>query len=176
MCACIVCIQITLTTVCIQLHFFVRIVYTGLLTAFSCTSPNMHAYNFSIIYNDQIYLLKIIIAIIDHNHHIERECRQSKSGEIQHHRVWKRRSNNLDAVPRKVKKDYAYVPEILLLIFRYHEQMDQPLHSIMGKKRLGSTITPEPPPSTAEIVKRKKSRLSAQFDCHFIYTKTKVNN
>ena len=64
-------------------------------------------------------------------------------------------------MPKKVKKDYAYVPEILMLIFRFREQVDQPLRSIAGKKRIGSTITPTPPPSTANIVRTKKSRFSA---------------
>ena len=61
-----------------------------------------------------------------------------------------------DAVPKKVKKDYAYVPELLMLIFRFREEVDQPLRSIAGKKRVGSTITPTPPPSAVDIVRAKE--------------------
>lgn len=44
--------------------------------------------------SDDVYLLKIIIAIIDHNHHIALEYLKSSSGEIQYHRVWRRRSQH----------------------------------------------------------------------------------
>lgn len=131
-------------------HVATVIIQTGIITLYF------------FICSDQIYLLKIIIAIIDHNHHIVRDYRKSQSGEIQQHRVWRRRSKRWDAIPKKVKKNYSYVPEVLLLIFKYREKMDQPLRSIMGKKRIGSTITPDPPPSTTDIVKRKKSRFYAE--------------
>ena len=138
-----------------MLHCMILFMYTIVQTG-------MLHNNIYFICSDQIYLLKIIIAIIDHNHHIDRDYRKTKSGEIQQHRVWRRRSKHWDAIPKKVKKNYTYVPEVLHLIFKYREQIDQPLRSIMGKKRIGSTITPELPPSTADIVKRKKSRFSVQ--------------
>ena len=147
----------------VKLHLCKQILYCSCRVAYQlhrsllCTFRNLQVYTILLFFSDEVYLLKIIIAIIDHNHHIKRDYRKSNSGEIQHHRVWRRRSQHWDAVPKKVKKNYAYVPEILLLIFRYREQMDQPLRNIKGRKRIGSTITP---PSTSEIVKKNKSPFS----------------
>ena len=139
--------------------------------AFICGIPIPHAIiivlNVSYQCSDKGYLVRILLAVLDHNHHVNRAFKQSSesdetSGETrQFHRVWRRRSNRWDAIPIKVDKDYAYIVEILKAVFalRYHAPI--PLRGIERRKRVGSAITPQAPPDTSEIVRCKKSRFSS---------------
>lgn len=52
------------------------------------------------------------------------------------------------------------MPE-LINIFSFCAQQDQPIRTIRGKKRIGSAITPDVPPMTADIVERKRSRFGS---------------
>ena len=111
--------------------------------------------------------------MLDHNHHVNRTYKQSSDFESdannqmsddnidkrQYHRVWRRRSNHWDAIPIKVDKEYSYIVEILKAIFAMRYSAPVPLRHIERRKRLGSAITPQLPPDTAEIVRSKKSRF-----------------
>ena len=76
----------------------------------------------------------------------------------------------------KVKKDYAYVPEILMLIFRFREQVDQPLRSIAGKKRTGSAITPNPPTLLVRLKSLEQRSLGFLHNSHYQITCTRTTN
>ena len=88
-----------------------------------------------------------MLAILDHNHHIQRGYRESVAGEKQYHRVWRRRSRRWDVVPKKIEKNYSYIPELINNICSFRAQQDQPIRTIRGKKRSGSAITPDVPPN-----------------------------
>ena len=121
--------------------------------------------------SDKGYLVRVLLAVLDHNHHVNRAFKHSSELEVgnqtsdetrQFHRVWRRRSNRWDAIPIKVDKDYGYIVEILKAIFdlRYHAPI--PLRNIERRKRVGSAITPQAPPDTSDIVRSKKSRFNTE--------------
>lgn len=127
--------------------------------------------------SDKGYLVRVLLAVLDHNHHINRSFKQTSTSEStttdktmeekrQFHRVWRRRSNRWDAIPVKVDKDYGYIVEITKAIFALRYSIPVPLRRVERRKRLGSTITPILPPATAEIVRSKRSRFNWQYLCN----------
>ena len=114
----------------------------------------------TIFNSDDGYKVRIMLAIMDHNHHVNRAYREFE-GERQLHRVWRRRSKRWDVIPKKVEKEFAYIPELLSSIFQFRAEQDCPIRSIRGKRRVGSAITPEDPPETSDVAKRKRSRFGS---------------
>ena len=116
--------------------------------------------------SDKGYLVHVLLAVLDHNHHVNQAFKQSSESDEtdetrQFHRVWRRRSNRWDAIPIKIDKDHAYIVEILKAIFVLRHRAPIPLKGIERRKRVGSAITPQAPPDTSEIVRCKKSRFSS---------------
>ena len=110
------------------------------------------------IFSDDSYVSRVLLGVIDHNSHVDRPYKLKPDGTPQYHRVW-RRSNRWDVIAVKEKKKYTYITELLTLIFKYRTQHTIPLRNIKGRKRYGSTITPESPPETSTIAATKKSRF-----------------
>ena len=108
--------------------------------------------------SEAAYNARIYLAILDHNHHTNRAYRET-DGETQLHRVWRRRSKRWDVIPRKVNKPFVYIPELLMKIFDYRAETHTQLRNVRGKRRIGSAITPVPPPQTDFIVARKQTRF-----------------
>ena len=102
---------------------------------------------------------RVLLGIIDHNSHVDRPYKLKPDGTPQYHRVWRRRSNRWDTIPVKEKKQYTYITELLMLILKHRTQHALSLRNIKGRKRYGSSITPEAPPETATIAASKKSRF-----------------
>ena len=92
--------------------------------------------------SDKGYLVRILLAVLDHNHHVNRAFKQSSELEAsnqgsdetrQFHRMWRRRSNRWDAIPIKVDKDYVYI-ELLKAIFDLRYRAPIPLRNIERRK------------------------------------------
>ena len=62
----------------------------------------------------------------------------------------------LGRFPTKVDKEYGYIADIQREIFTLRYQSPVALRGIERQKRMGSSITPQAPPDTAEIVRQKK--------------------
>ena len=116
--------------------------------------------------SDKGYLVRVLLAVLDHNHHVNWAFKQSSELEAgndetrQFHRVWWRRSNRWDAIPIKIDKDYGYIVEILKAVFDLWYHAPIPLRNLERKKRVGSAITPQAPPDTSDIVRSKKVDLT----------------
>ena len=106
---------------------------------------------------------RVLLGIIDHNSHVDRPYKLKPDRTLQYHRVWRRRSNRWDTIPVKEKKQYTYIAELLMLILKHRTQHALSLRNIKGRKRYGSSITPEAPPETATIAASKKSRFGTSW-------------
>ena len=126
-------------------------------------NSNIHLYVTCIshiyICSDAVYNARLYLAILDHNYHTNRAYRDSASGGKQLHRVWRRRSKRWDVIPKKVTKTFVYIPEILRRVFNSRAEKHERLRNMHGHKRIGSAITPVPPPETEEIEARKRPRF-----------------
>ena len=111
-----------------------------------------------IVINDGKNYMADIAAITEKE---KRPYKLKPDGTPQYHRVWKRRSNRWDVIPVKEGKQYKYISELLLLTLNYRAQHALPLRSVKGRKRFGSSITPEAPPETATIAASKRSRFGS---------------
>lgn len=49
--------------------------------------------------------------------HLERPYTEDQQG-IRQHRVWRKRTKRWDVIPIKEQKVYAYIPELLKLVFK----------------------------------------------------------
>ena len=101
----------------------------------------------------------MLLAALDHNHHVGSPYQTTASGDVQLHRVWRKRTKRWDVIPRKVAKTYSYIPELITEAFKQHATQELPLRKTRGQKRTVTT-TAETPLETEEIVKRKQSRFS----------------
>ena len=113
------------------------------------------------VYSDEGYAARMQLAILDHNSHVDCAYREGEHGGKQMQRVWRRRSKRWDVVPRKVKKDYKYIPELMMHVLSHRASQDVSLRESRGKRHSGSSITPDAPVETADIVSRKRSRFVA---------------
>ena len=68
-----------------------------------------------LVYSNDVFKARTQLAIIDHNHHIGREQVTTSQGQA-YHRQWKRRTKEWDVTPRKEKKSYSYIPDLLVRI------------------------------------------------------------
>ena len=117
------------------------------------------AHTHALIFRDESYTARVHLAALDHNCHCHSEPRKSHDGTPQMRRVWRKRTKRWVAIPVKEPKEFSYIPEIILGILRRHREQTEPLRAVLGKRRQVK-ITPVAPPSTAELVAKKKSRFS----------------
>ena len=73
-----------------------------------------------VAYSDKGYLVRVLLAVLDHNHHINQSYKPTSTSKStmkhrkkrQFHRIRRRRSNRWDVIPVKVDKDYGYIMDI----------------------------------------------------------------
>ena len=133
----------------ISKRFSYRFVFSNLII--TCTI------NFELLFLVMVVMSRVLLGIIDHNSHVDVPYKLKPDGTPQYHRVW--RSNRWDTIPVKEKNQYTYITELLVLILKHGTQHVLSLRNITGRKRYGSSITPEAPPETATIAASKKSRF-----------------
>ncbi|XP_070541559.1 uncharacterized protein [Ptychodera flava] len=107
---------------------------------------------------------RVLLAAIDHNHHLHRKQATTTSGELRHARKYSKRSNRWTAVPVKEKKTYSYLPVITALIL-HKRRIDQKgikqptVLSQEDPRRIVPYIAPIPPVQTHLIVSEQISRF-----------------
>lgn len=115
---------------------------------------------------NQAYISRIQLAVLDHNHHINRETRRNKSGEIMYQRKYRKQSKGWDVTPLLVLKDYSYIPKLIDIISTerassdvnlQHKQLE-PLHHPCNIQK---TIGHRPPEKTSELIANKLSCFSS---------------
>ncbi|XP_070540791.1 uncharacterized protein [Ptychodera flava] len=107
---------------------------------------------------------RVLLAAIDHNHHLHRKQATTSSGEQRYARKYSKRSNRWTAVPVKEKKTYSYLPVITALIL-HKRRIDQKgikqptVLSQEDPRRIAPYIAPIPPVQTHLIVSEQISRF-----------------
>ena len=110
------------------------------------------------------YILRIQLAVLEHNHHINRESRRNKNGEVMYQRKYRKQSKRWDVTPILASKDYSYIPKLMDVISRERASSDvnlkhkqlEPLHH---PNNIQKTIGHRPPENTSELVATKLSRF-----------------
>lgn len=116
-------------------------------------------------YRYAAFTARTYLAILDHNHHLERDTKVTKDGDPQFRRIWRRRSKEWDVTPEKHEKSYSYIPEMIALTFREHADSIIAMRSARQilpeghPELLQPTIAHRPPPTTSELVTKKASRF-----------------
>jgi hypothetical protein len=59
---------------------------------------------------------RMLLAAIDHNHHVDRKPKLNRKGEVQVSRKWSKRGKKWIMVHKCEKKTYNYVPYIISLV------------------------------------------------------------
>ena len=116
------------------------------------------------VFRNQSYIARIQLAILDHNHHNQREKRKSKSGEVMHHRKYRKQSKKWDVTPLLAPKQYQYIPELLSTISKERENSTVTLKHkdpvlTTQPSAIQRTIAHKPPEDTAELVANKRTRF-----------------
>ena len=115
-------------------------------------------------YRNQAYHARIQLAVLDHNHHIDRQEAHKKDGGAMYARKFRKQTKKWDATPIMTSKEYNYIPELL------KEIKGQRFVACTGTKRkrllpsnhparIGSSIGSTAPEPTEFIVEAKKSRF-----------------
>ena len=106
-----------------------------------------------------------MLAVLDHNFHLDRQPQTQDCGDIVYRRLWRRRTKEWDVTPVKKEKTYSYIPELLGLIFKKHAENETSIREAQvcvpesHPSNILPTIAPTVPPATAELVVKKKSRF-----------------
>ena len=122
---------------------------------------DMHYY-----YREEAYKARVQLAVMDHNFHLGREQRTSPSvpDRCQYRRVYRKSSQNWDAVPVLEKKSYAYLAPLCISVFERYQAFDGNLKDKISKfanhpEMIASTIACTEPPPTLSIIQNKQSRF-----------------
>ena len=109
--------------------------------------------------SDRAYHARILLAALDHNHHLERGYIEGSEGPRQH-RVFRKRTKKWDTVPIKAAKTYPYMEKLLMSVLNQRGESLEPLRSKRFGKRY-HTISPNPPPTTENIAQAKRTRFAS---------------
>ena len=102
-------------------------------------------------FRDESYIVRVLLAALDHNYHCNTESKISHDGTPQMRRVWRKRTKRWVAIPVKEEKSFTYIPELLLRILQRHGKETKALRATRGNPR-PVRITPVLPPTTDELV------------------------
>lgn len=110
------------------------------------------------------FIMRVMLAAIDHNMHLSRERKLSKDGNERGHRKYSKRSKKFHAEILKVEKSYSYFPCVIAKMLKERCELlgsfTQPTDdNIFNPKQIAATIGMKEPPSTRELLKGP-SRLS----------------
>ena len=118
------------------------------------------------MHRNQAYISRIQLAVLDHNHHINRETKRNKNGEVLYQRKYRKQTKRWDVTPLLVSKDYSYIPRLMEAISRERANSDENLKHKQAKpldhpSNIQKTIGHRPPEKTSELVANKRSRFSS---------------
>ncbi|XP_033726211.1 uncharacterized protein LOC117315902 isoform X2 [Pecten maximus] len=145
-----------------NLKYYVNFRHTGELENFHEHILMYAAKRYS--YSYPMYKARNQLAIIDYQHHKERNHATDKKGQPMYARKYSKRNKNWSVVPVKEKKTYSYIPDMMKEILQRLSVYEGPLPTRFppeeGDPRLiKRTIAEVSPIPTKELVARKKSRF-----------------
>lgn len=111
-----------------------------------------------------VYKARCQLAAIDYMMHLERPYKTNKKGEQYYNRAFSKATNQWVVKPVKEKKQYSYIPELLLdVIVSYcagSKKLRDPVEKAPSDPiHVAQTIAPKQPPQTKELVEKQEPRL-----------------
>ena len=113
---------------------------------FSKSTCPVNSNKLDFVCRNQAYVSHIQLAVFLSNHHINRETRRNKNGEVMYQRKYRKQTKWWDVTPLLVLKDYNYIPKLIEAISREHisfnmnlkHKQPEPLHYPCNiQKKLG---------------------------------------
>ncbi|XP_041369860.1 uncharacterized protein LOC121383828 [Gigantopelta aegis] len=113
------------------------------------------------------------LAAIDYEKHLDSPHMKTRTGVLsykcdcfRYHRAYSKHSKHWRVWPRKVEKEYNYIPDIMMMILNlYFDDKAVRISVEMSEtdpRRIVSTIAPIAPPPTSKIVAVQKSRFESK--------------
>ena len=105
-------------------------------------------------------VLRSILAVIDHNHHLNRRQAKNQQGNLVYSRRWSKRAKRWKVVLVKEKKNYSYFPLLCANVLKaLGSGSSQPMIYENDPKNIAPTIAALPPPPTSQLVEEHLSRF-----------------
>jgi hypothetical protein len=110
---------------------------------------------------------RCLLAVLDHNFHINRLPRKNKKGEVQYTRKWSKRSKHWVSVVKKEPKSFAFVPYLMQSMMqrrckskaRYKTEAHGRVLPENHPHRLGKNLAEYPAPPSRELLLKHASRF-----------------
>ena len=104
------------------------------------------------------FIMRILLAAIDHNFHLFRKPKQSQGGELAGHRKYSKRTQRYHAEIVKEDKTYAYFPYMVARMLQTRRAFEGSFSARsdvdeFNPKQIAPTLAMKAPPPTAELLK-----------------------
>ena len=120
---------------------------------------------YMIIYRNDAFEARTLLAAIDHNCHLHRKPLLTKDGKLKYNKVFSKRSNNWRVSVVKEEKGYDYWDTITCKVLQKRkDDKGSILRSVPipadHPKNIAPSIALKPIPKTSDLVEQAKSRFS----------------
>ena len=124
-----------------------------------------HFYICAIIYRNEAYLARTLVAVIDHNNNLDRNPSLSFTGNPMYQKVYSKRSKNWRVQVVKEDKKYDFWPSLVSRIMRKRVTDEttilRPTEMPSDHpKKISPSIAMKPIPKTSDLVQKSLSRFS----------------
>ncbi|XP_020912972.2 uncharacterized protein LOC110250696 [Exaiptasia diaphana] len=138
------------------LHFYVKFRHTGDLESFNSMMTKYLPKRMAFEY--QYFIMRTLLAAIDHNMHLFRKPKESKQGQILGHRKFSKRTQRFHAEVVKEEKQYKYFPCLAAKMLHVRAKFKGSFSAKadtdeFNPKHIFPTIGMVPAPSTQELLK-----------------------
>lgn len=115
-------------------------------------------------FQNQAYVARMQLAVLDYNAHLQRDTAKNKKGEIVYQRKYRKQTKKWDVTPVRTKKEYRYIDELKKEITKQQEHSIQTTRSKPAlpdnhPSNIQATIGHVPPCNTKELAAKKLSRF-----------------
>ncbi|XP_073341823.1 uncharacterized protein [Pagrus major] len=113
-------------------------------------------------FSPPVYAARVMLAVLDYNHHVDRPVKKRTDGSIQYGKVYNKKSKKWSLYTEKVEKDYSYIPDLQSAILRCRLSATGGLPRTARKRpddpRQHGVLSGVPAPSMQELLQTQLSR------------------
>ncbi|XP_065133775.1 uncharacterized protein [Paramisgurnus dabryanus] len=113
-------------------------------------------------FSPPVYAARVMLAGLDHNHHVDRPAKRRADGSIQYGKVYNKKSRKWSLYTLKVEKDYSYIVDLQSVILQRRMSATGGLPRTRKKRpddpRQHGVLSGVPAPSTQELLQKQLSR------------------